>query len=244
MEGSCISYFVCCPGTGVAAVIDPSRDLSQYLAQAKAEGCQITHVIDTHIHADHVSGARDLVRALGVDSELCMTAGADTSFEYTPLRDGDEIEVGQVALKIMSTPGHTQESISLLYTDKKRAAEPWAVFTGDALFVGDVGRLDLMGHGTLEEAFNSLRKLLSLPDYVEIYPAHYAGSDCASNSKLSFKTVSTIGYERRFNKMLAWDDFQQFESLLQNNAVPIPPMWRGIKLYNQGRRNQIDGIHL
>jgi len=240
--GSCISYFVCCPGSSSAAVIDPSKDIDQYLTAARAEGVQITHVIDTHIHADHVSGARKLVRALGGDAKLCMTSGADISFEFTPLREGDEIEVGEASLKVIATPGHTRESISLLYTDRKRAPEPWAVFTGDCLFVGDVGRLDLFGHGTLEEAFQSLRRLLALPDYVEIFPAHYAGSDCASNKTLSFKTSSTIGYERRFNKMLQVTDFHGFESLLRTNEISVPPMWRDIKLYNTGKLETIDGV--
>lgn len=234
-EGSCISYAVCCPGSGVVAIIDPSVNTEQYLAYARAEGCRITQVIDTHIHADHLSGARDLVEALGDGAELRMAAGADTAFGYTPMHEGGQIDIGEASLKVLPTPGHTRESISLLYIDRKRAEDPWGVFTGDSLFVGDVGRLDLMGSGTLEQAFQSLQRLLSLPDYVEIYPAHYAGSDCASNQMLSFKTTSTIGYERRFNRMLRWDDFEQFERLLKSKAVSFPPMWREIKLHNQGR---------
>ena len=240
--GSCISYFVCCPGSSVAVVIDPSKDIDQFVAAARAEGCQITHVIDTHIHADHVSGARKLTEALGEESQLCMTDGADAYFDFASLRHGDEIDIGEAKLKVMATPGHTKESISLLYTDTKRASEPWAVFTGDCLFVGDVGRLDLDGHGTLDEAFHSLGKLLELPDYVEVYPAHYAGSDCASNKRLSFKTSSTIGYERRYNKMLQATDFSGFEGLLRENEISIPPTWKEIKLYNRGKIETIHGL--
>lgn len=233
--GSCISYVVCCPETGTMAVIDPSKDYRQYVALAESEGARITHVIDSHIHADHVSGARDLVRNLGGEAELCMAAGADVDFGFTPLEEGMKVEVGGATLAPIRTPGHTQESISLLYTDRKRGDEPWVVFTGDALFVGDVGRLDLIGHGTHEQAYASLRRLLRLPDYVEVCPAHYAGSDCASNRNLSFKTNSTVGFERRFNKMLAWDSFEQFEKLMRTDPPAIPPMWRVIKLTNQGR---------
>jgi len=240
--GSCISYFVCCPGSHVSIVIDPSKEVAQYLAAARAEECRITHVIDTHIHADHVSGARKLVKALGDDSKLCMTHGADTTFDFEPLRPGDVVGVGEASLKVVATPGHTKESISMLYTDTKRASEPWGVFTGDCLFVGDVGRLDLDGHGTLNEAYQSLGKLLDLPDYVEVYPAHYAGSDCASNRMLSFKTTSTIGYERRFNRMLQAADFHEFEGLLRKNEISIPRSWREIKQYNRGRLESINGV--
>jgi len=240
--GSCISYFVCCPGSHIAIVIDPGKDIDQYLRAAAAEECHITHVIDTHIHADHVSGARKLVGAAGDGSRLCMTHGAETAFDFEPLREGDEVVAGEAKLKVVATPGHTKESISLLYTDTKRSSEPWGVFTGDCLFVGDVGRLDLDGHGTLNEAYQSLCRLLDLPDYVEVYPAHYAGSDCASNRTMSFKTTSTIGYERRFNKMLQATDLHGFEGLIRENEVSIPRAWRDIKQYNRGRLESINGV--
>ena len=238
-ESSCISYFVCCPGSGVAAVIDPSDETEQYLSAAKGEQCRITHVIDSHVHSDHVSGARKLARSLGGRTELVMTKGADVSFEYTPVDEGEVIEVGDAELRAVRTPGHTQESMSFLYLDKKRAAEPWGVFTGDSLFVGDIGRLDLTGHGTLRQAYESLVRLRSLPDYVEVYPAHYAGSDCASNRNLSFKTSSTVGFEKRHNDMLGWNTFEEFEELMAKDPVAIPATWRDVKLLNQGRLERV-----
>lgn len=234
-ESSCISYFVCCPGDGVAAVIDPADAPQQYIAAAKGEQCRITHVVDTHVHSDHVSGARRLAEAVGDGCELVMTKGADVSFSFVPLEEGEALEVGEASLKAVRTPGHTRESMSLLYLDKKRADEPWGVFTGDSLFVGDIGRLDLVGHGTLREAYESLVKLRSLPEYMEIYPAHYAGSDCASNRNLSFKTFSTIGFEKRHNGMLKWNTYEEFEGLVSKDPVSMPPMWRETKLLNQGR---------
>lgn len=234
-ESSCISYFVCCPRNAVAAVIDPSDEVQQYISAAKGELCHITHVVDTHVHSDHISGARKLVEEVGSGCELVMTKGADVSFGYTPLDQGDAIEVGDARLMAVRTPGHTVESMSWLYFDRKRAEEAWGVFTGDAMFVGDVGRLDLAGHGTMRQAYDSLLKLKSLPDYTEIYPAHYAGSDCASNSNLSFKTSSTIGFEKRHNKMLRWNDFDGFEGIMTADPVQAPPTWREIKLFNQGR---------
>ncbi len=241
-EGSCISYFVCCPGSGVAAVIDPSEDVGQYLSAAKGEGCVITHVIDTHVHSDHVSGARKLVEKLRGEPLLVMTKGTDVSFDYTQVDEGDSIEVGDASLVGMRTPGHTQESMSFLYRDKKRATEPWGVFTGDSLFVGDIGRLDLVGHGTLRQAYESLVRLRSLPDYVELYPAHYAGSDCASNRNLSFKTSSTIGFEARHNRMLMWHSFEEFEEVMAREPVSPPATWREIKLRNQGRLSSVGAI--
>lgn len=241
-ESSCISYFVCCPGSGVAAVIDPSEETEQYVAAAGSEQCRITHVIDTHVHSDHVSGARKLVDRLGGRCDLTMAKGADVSFDFVPIDEGQTVEVGDATLKAIRTPGHTTESMSLLYSDRKRAEEPWGVFTGDAMFVGDVGRLDLIGHGTLRQAYESLDRLRSLPDYVEIYPAHYAGSDCASNRNLSFKTSSTVGFEKRHNQMLRWQSFEEFEGLLVKEPLKSPPMWREIKLFNQGRLAQIAAL--
>ncbi len=234
-ESSCISYFVCCPGSGVAAVIDPANETEQYVSAARGEQCRITHVVDTHVHSDHISGARKLAESVGDDCELVMAKAADVSFEFTPLEEGETLEVGEASLKAVRTPGHTRESMSLMYLDRKRAEEPWGVFTGDSLFVGDIGRLDLMGHGTLREAYESLLKLRSLPDYTEIYPAHYAGSDCASNRNLSFKTSSTIGFEKRHNEMLKWNRYEEFEGLVSKDPVSMPPTWREIKLFNQGR---------
>jgi hydroxyacylglutathione hydrolase len=229
---SCISYYISCPATGTCAVIDPSDRVDRYTKQASSEFVQITHVIDTHVHADHISGARELSKITG--APVYMHESSDVKFEFKPLKEGDSIEIGNVSLKPIFTPGHTKESMSILYVDHKRAEEPWAVFTGDALFVGDIGRLDLVGAGTVNQMFDSLsKKLLSLEDYVEIYPAHYVGSLCGTT--MSLKTASTIGFERKFNPALrALRSLEEFENFLENNKAPAFPEHFAIKKKNMG----------
>jgi hydroxyacylglutathione hydrolase len=214
-------------------VIDPSDQVDRYIQQASSEFVEITHVIDTHIHADHISGARALSKATG--APIYMHESSDVKFDFRPLKEeGDAIEIGNVSLKPLFTPGHTRESMSLLYVDHKRAEEPWAVFTGDALFVGDIGRLDLVGAGTINQMFESLsKKLLSMEDYVEIYPAHYVGSVCGT--AMSLKTASTIGFERKFNPALrALNSLEEFEKFLENNKAPNFPEHVAIKRMNMG----------
>jgi hydroxyacylglutathione hydrolase len=229
---SCISYYLSCPATETCAVIDPSDQVEQYIKQADAEFVRITHVIDTHIHADHVTGARALSKITG--APIYMHESADVKFDFEPLKEGDAIKVGNVSLKPLFTPGHTKESMSLLYVDHKRAEVPWAVFTGDALFVGDIGRLDLVGAGTPAQMFDSLsQKLLSLADYVEIYPAHYVGSVCGTS--MSLKIASTIGFERKFNPAIhALNSLEEFGEFLENNKAPNFPEHVRIKRENMG----------
>lgn len=201
----CAAYMFGCGGVGVGAVVDPQADdLDSYISLASAKGLRITHVIDTHIHADHRSGGRALAEKTG--AAYCLHRSADVAFAYTPIDDGEEIALGNTRLKVLHTPGHTPEAISLVVTDLRRGADPWFVLTGDTLFVGAVGRPDLPGHAkeNAAELHRSLhQKLLVLPDDLELYPAHFAGSACGAG--MSGKPSSTLGFERRFNPMLTMD---------------------------------------
>ena len=190
---------------GEAAVVDPRRDVDEYLAEAKARGLSIKFVVETHLHADFVSGYRELAERTG--ATVVFSAKAEASFPHRAVRDGDEIRVGRVSLRVLETPGHTPESISLLVSDLAEGPAPKMVLTGDTLFIGDVGRPDLAGaRGFTPEAmagmlYDSLhQKLLTLPDAVAVYPAHGAGSLCGRN--ISKETSSTIGEQRRTNYAL------------------------------------------
>ena len=207
----CLSYVLGCPGKGEMMVVDPKRDVQDYLDIAREEGMRITRVIDTHVHADHVSGAQEL--RLRTGAEICMWHEVETGFPRTPLHEGDVLEAGVAKLEVLHTPGHTPNSISLLVTDRSRSEEPWMILTGDLLFVGDIGRPDLVGDAVLEEQvrnlYNSLFvKLGKYPDYLEVFPAHGMGSLCGKG--MSSKPSTTLGYERRNNPRLAFDNFEDF----------------------------------
>ncbi len=187
---------------GDAAVVDPQRDVDQYIAEAEAQNLQIKYVIETHLHADFVSGHRELAWRTGADIIFGSEAGA--TFPHRAVKDGEEIRLGRVTLRFLETPGHTPESISILVIDNDASSRPQKVLTGDALFIGDVGRPDLAGGRgyTAEQMagmlYDSLHnKLMKLDDSVEVYPAHGAGSMCGRN--ISKETSSTIGEQRRFN---------------------------------------------
>ena len=190
---------------GQAAVVDPQRDVDQYINEAQAMGFKIKYVIETHLHADFVSGHRELATKTGAEIVFGKKAGA--MFPHLPASDGDEFKVGKVVLRILETPGHTPESISILVIDSEVSDRPLKVLTGDAMFIGDVGRPDLVGSkgytadqmaGMLYESLHG--KLLKLADDVEVFPAHGAGSLCGRN--ISKETSSTIGEQRRFNYAL------------------------------------------
>lgn len=198
---------------GEAAVVDPQRDVDQYIAEAEAQGFKIKHVIETHLHADFVSGHRELAARTGAEIIFGALSGAE--FPHRAVNDGEEITLGRVTLRFLDTPGHTPESISILVIDNDVSPQPQKVLTGDALFIGDVGRPDLAGGRgyTAEQMAASLYeslhdKLLRLDDAVEVYPAHGAGSMCGRN--ISKETSSTIGEQRRFNyalKPMSKDEF-------------------------------------
>jgi hydroxyacylglutathione hydrolase len=201
-DTGCAAYVLGCGGLGRAAVIDPrADDVDQYVAFARSKEMAITHVIDTHVHADHESGGPALARQVG--AAYCLHERADVQHPFEPLGDGAEIELGNTRLRVLHTPGHTPESLCLLVVDLRRGPDPWFVLTGDTLFSGAVGRPDLPGDSQVSaaELHASLTKLLALPDDLEVWPAHFAGSACGAG--ISGKPCSTIGFERRWNATLA-----------------------------------------
>lgn len=206
------SYLVGCQATGEALVVDPNRDVAHYLAAAHEEGVRITHVTETHIHADFVSGARELVAHTGARLLLSGEGGPDWQYRYaaadgaTLLHDGDTFTVGNLKFEVVHTPGHTPEHLTFIVTDTPATDRPMGAFTGDFLFVGDVGRPDLLERaakvaGTMESAartlFRSLQRFASRPDYLQIWPGHGAGSACGK--ALGAVPQSTLGYERVVN---------------------------------------------
>lgn len=210
---------------GEAVVVDPQRDVEQYLSDAEANGLKIKHIIETHLHADFVSGHRELAER--TNARIYMGQRAAAAFDYVPVADGDEIQVGQVVLRFMETPGHTPEGISVVVYKPGISPEPRKVLTGDTLFIGDVGRPDLVAaKGYTEEdmarmLYDSLRsKLLTLPDTVEIYPAHGAGSACGRF--ISDERSSTLGDQRRTNWALQDMDREEFVQHLTTGLTPPP----------------------
>jgi hydroxyacylglutathione hydrolase len=209
---------------GEAAVVDPRRDVDSYIEEADAQGLEIRHVIETHLHADFVSGHQELANRTG--AKIYFGAKAGAKFEHVPVREGDEIRMGDVLLRFLETPGHTPESVSILVIDRAVSDAPKAVLTGDTLFIGDVGRPDLLGVTmTAQELagmlYDSLhQKLLTLPDSVEVYPAHGAGSLCGRN--ISSETSSTIGQQRQFNYALQPMPKEDFVRMMTTDLPEAP----------------------
>ena len=215
-----LSYLFGCGGKASAAVVDPVGEIEPYLAAAEAAGMRILYVLDTHIHADHLSAGRRLADAAGADYVLFAEAAA--AVRFSGARDGETLPLGNVTADVMHTPGHTPEHLSLLVTDRTRSMEPWFVLTGHTLMVGDVGRTELAtdaddGARTL---FRSLGRLKALPDHVEVLPGAFSGSVCGR--RLSGKTTSTIGFERRHNEAFRLDDERAFVRAMRQD-VPVPP---------------------
>ena len=202
-EHGCAAYLFGCGGQGLCAVVDARQpEVEEYIAFARAKEMRITHVLDTHVHADHRSGGPMLAERVG--AAYCLHRAADVRLRFTPVDDGEEIALGNTRIRVLHTPGHTPESISLVVTDLRRGPAPWFVITGDTLFSGAVGRPDLPGAAreNASHLYSSLHeKLLALPDEVEVYPAHFGGSACGAG--LSGKPSSTIGFEKRFNQALS-----------------------------------------
>ncbi|MHB8468716.1 MAG: MBL fold metallo-hydrolase [Gaiellaceae bacterium] len=221
---SCASYLFGCGTEARLAVVDPHADLvDDYLAMAAALGAPIVAVLETHVQADHVSGLPALLERTGVTAYL--PAGAGVEFEHVALADGDVVELGNTLVTAIATPGHAPAHHAYAVADRRRATEePWLVFSGDSLLIGDVGRPDLHvagdAHGQARVLHASLRRLLELPDSVVLYPSHYAGSVCGRG--LSGNPISSIGFERAHNPLLALDDPDAFADLLTAELPPRP----------------------
>ncbi len=232
-ETGCAAYLFGCGSLGKCAVVDAhERDVEAYAAFAQSKGMRITHVIDTHVHADHLSGGPRLAKHVG--AAYCLHESASVSLPFTPLRDGQELELGNTRVEVLHTPGHTPESVSLVVRDLRRGTDPWFVLTGDTLFVGAVGRPDLPGHArqNAEQLYDSIhRKLLTLPDDVEVFPAHFAGSACGAG--MSGKPSSTIAFEKRWNAFLSRSKEEFVEALIE--VPPKPAEMETILRANQGR---------
>ncbi len=239
-DTACASYLFGCKSKGRLAVVDPHVDLvEQYLDLAEAQGMPITAVLETHVQADHVSGLPALVERTGATPYL--PAGAGVGFEHVALDDGDRVEVGNTIIEAVATPGHAPAHHAYLITDLTRGKDPWMVLTGDALLVGDAGRPDLHAHGDeppegmARQLYRSLtERLLTLPDHVLLYPAHYSGSVCGRG--LSSQPASTIGFERRHNKALLFDSEESFVEGLLTDIPPAPPQQAEIVAENRAGR--------
>lgn len=232
-ETGCAAYLFGCGGLGKCAVVDAhERDVDAYAAFASAKGMQITHVFDTHVHADHRSGGPALASRVG--AAYCLHAAADVDLPCERLHDGQEIELGNTRVRVLHTPGHTPESVCLVVTDLRRGPDPWFVLTGDTLFVGAVGRPDLPGrvHESAGELWDSIHnKLLTLPDELEVYPAHFAGSACGAG--ISGKPSTTLAFERRNNPLLALERAAFIAAVA--DVPPKPAEMDEIMRRNRGR---------
>ena len=230
----CASYLIGDEEAGIAAVVDPRFEIDEYLELARYMGVQIEHVLETHNHADHVSGHGRLAAATG--ATIHVHAEARAEYPHEPFDDGFELELGSVRVRALHTPGHRPEHTAFALTDTARATEPWAVLTGDTLFVGDVARPDLAidKDDGARGIFRSLHeKLLALPPETEVWPGHLGGSLCGGPG-MDMKTSSTIGYERRHNELLREDDEQRFVERALAKLGPQPPNFQAIVDMNRG----------
>lgn len=265
------SYVIGCQATGEAIVIDPLRDPAPYLDVARAEGLRITHVTETHIHADFVSGARELCAATGAQLFLSAEGGPEWQYAFAEhdqarlLHDGDQIMVGNIQFDVLHTPGHTPEHLSFVVTDTPRGAGAMGILTGDFVFVGDVGRPDLLERaagiaGTMEAGartlFHSLQRFRTLPDHLQVWPGHGAGSACGK--ALGAVPSSTVGYEKLSNWGVSERDETAFVAAVLEGQPEPPRYFAAMKRMNRDgppvlgvppvatqmpADNVIDGVH-
>ena len=233
----CASYLLGCLTVEQLAVVDPHLEhVDDYVALAAAAESPIVAIVETHIHADHRSGAVELSRRTG--APIHVSDAADIDYAHLDLRDGDVIELGNTLLRVLHTPGHTPDSVTLVGADRRRGTDaPWFALTGDTLFVGDAGRPDLYGEGSAEQfaaqLHDSLARLLRLEDHVEVWPAHFLGSACGR--RMSGKPASTIGFERRWNEALRPRSREEFVEHMLAGLPPAPAEHHAIRLFNRGR---------
>ncbi|MBI4695681.1 MAG: MBL fold metallo-hydrolase [Gammaproteobacteria bacterium] len=232
---SSLSYFYGCAGLSKSVAVDVvAGDEEWFIEESRKAGVPITYVIDTHVHADHYSGGQALAERVGAPYCLHESNRGAASFEFMPLTDGQVLNVGNVKIKVLHTPGHTPDSVCLLVTDARRGEAPWFLNTGDTLFVGAVGRPDLAGReremaGVLYDSLHG--KLLCLPDEVEVFPGHHAGSVCGAG--LSGKPSSTLGFERRWNPALSMGR-DEFVAQITREMPPRPPQMEAMMGANLG----------
>jgi hydroxyacylglutathione hydrolase len=231
------SYLVGDDTTGQALVLDPRRDVDAYLEAARNQGLRITHVVDTHGHNDYLSGLSEL--AARTRAEVLGSAAGSLGYDHRPVKDGEVIELGDVGFEVLHTPGHTPEHVSLLVHDREQSDEPALLLSGGALLVGDLARPDLLGgqeqarEGARSFCRTIQEKLLTLPDHVEVWPTHVAGSLCGGN--IGSRLSTTVGYERRANAILAEvSSSEEFvlECIRLDNLPAVPPYWRRMRAQN------------
>jgi hydroxyacylglutathione hydrolase len=230
----CASYLIGDEGAGIASVVDPRLDIDEYLRLARYSGVHVEHILETHNHADHVSGHGRLAASTGATIHIHREAAAE--YEHEPFDDGWELELGEVTVRALHTPGHRPEHTAFALVDAQRGTEPWAVLTGDSLFVGDIARPDLAVE--MEEGargiFRSLRqRLLTLPDTCEVWPGHLGGSLCGGPG-MDMKTSSTIGYERAHSQLLGIEAEDEFVRRTTTSLRPQPPNFKTIVTRNRG----------
>jgi len=226
------SYIIGCGGKSACVIVDPVDAPEQYIRAATDLGMTIRYIVDTHVHADHLSSARAL--AARTDAPYLLHESVMADFEFKAVADGDHVEIGNVDLEVLHLPGHTPEHIGLLVTDRTRGPEPWLVATGHTLMVGDMGRTELATNAEdgARTLFRSAQRLKTLPDYLAILPGAFAGSVCGR--ALSANPVSTIGFERRFNKTFAIEDEGTFVAAMVRDIPPAPPNAAATRAANLG----------
>lgn len=241
-----LSYVIGDKSSGKAAVVDPRRDVDIYIELARKNKLTITHVLETHIHADFVSGARELAERTGkAEPHLSVEGSASYGFPHQKLKDGGKISLGRVILTARHTPGHTPEHISFLVAEDKRPDDPFAVLSGDTLFADSVGRPDLLGAGQAKklahQLFKSLREFyMRLPEHVRVHPAHGAGSPCGAD--IGDRLVTTIGYEVRHNKSLQIEDEEEFVEHVLHESPPEPTYYKRMKKINADGPDVLGGL--
>jgi hydroxyacylglutathione hydrolase len=226
------SYLFGCGGHSAGAVVDAVGEPERYLEAAAAVGLRLRYVIDTHVHADHLSAGRELAEAAGAEYILHASAGA--RFPFRAVEDGDVLPLGNVDARVLHVPGHTPEHLALMVTDRTRGPEPWLVLTGHTLMVGDMGRTELASSAEAgaRALFRSAERLRTLPDHLEVMPGAFAGSVCGRG--LSGKPTSTIGFERRFNRAFSLADEESFVRLMLREIPPRPERAQEIRAANLG----------